>query len=170
MIQIRNVRPEDRAQVRKINELAFETPAEANIVETIHRSCTNILSLVAATDNGMPVGHAFFSPAVIESGETKIEGMGLAPVAVLPGRQKEGIGSQLIREGLRILRDNGCFFVIVLGHPDYYPRFGFKTASDYGISSEWPGVPDNAFMIHLLDTPASNLISGVAKYREEFNL
>jgi putative acetyltransferase len=95
--------------------------------------------------------------------------MGLAPVAVLPDRQRGGIGSSLVKRGLEILRDRGCPFVIVLGHPEYYPRFGFELASNYGLYSQWDGVPDEAFMVMIMDHASLKGVSGVAKYREEFN-
>ena len=68
-----------------------------------------------------------------------------------------------------MLRHRSCPFVIVLGHPEYYPRFGFERASKYGISSQWQGVPDDAFMILILDQPAMCGASGVARYRNEFD-
>ena len=73
--------------------------------------------------------------------------MGLAPMAVLPGRQRQGIGSRLVEAGLRILRKQGCPFVIVLGHPGFYPRFGFLPACRYGLTCQWEGVPDEAFIL-----------------------
>jgi putative acetyltransferase len=123
--------------------------------------------LVAEDD--VVVGHILFTPVVIESGQRRVAGMGLAPMAVLPGRQREGIGSQLVKRGLDILRERGCPFVVVLGHPEYYPRFGFEPASRHSLASQWEGVPDAAFMVLVFDAPALAGISGVAKYREEFS-
>jgi len=71
--------------------------------------------------------------------------------------------------GIEILKKSGFPFIIVLGHPEYYPRFGFKPAFQYGIKSQWEGVPDPAFMILWLDKTITNHVSGVAKYRDEFN-
>ncbi len=168
MIIIRIEKSEDVLQVRKINEQAFETSAEANIVDILRQTCPNSLSLVAEDENCV-VGHILFSPAVVNSAGGRIEGMGLAPMAVLPGRQRQGIGSQLVKRGLEILRERGCPFVIVLGHPEYYPRFGFELASKYELSSQWNGVPDEAFMVMIMDHAPLKGVSGVAKYREEFN-
>lgn len=95
--------------------------------------------------------------------------MGLASMAVLPSRQREGIGSNLVKQGLKVLRDRFCPFVIVLGNPDYYPRFGFELASKYSITSQWEDVPDEAFMILIFDEVAMESIAGVAKYRDEFD-
>ena len=168
MINIRIEKPEDVLQVRKINEQAFETPAEANIVDILRQNCPNLLSLVAEDGNCI-VGHILFSPAVINSSEGRIEGMGLAPMAVSPNRQRQTIGSQLVKYGLEILRERGCPFVIVLGHPEYYPRFGFELASKYGLSCQWDGVPDEAFMVMIMNHALLKGVSGVARYREEFN-
>jgi putative acetyltransferase len=90
-------------------------------------------------------------------------------MAVVPERQRQGIGSQLVRRGLDILRERGCPFIVVVGHPEYYPRFGFESASRHGLVSPWEGVPDAAFMVLVLDVHAMAGVAGVAKYREEFN-
>jgi GNAT superfamily N-acetyltransferase len=95
-----------------------------------------------------------------------VEGAGLGPMAVLPGFQRMGTGSKLIVEGTRRLRARRCPFIVVLGHPKYYPRFGFVPASRHSIRCQW--VPDEAFMLLLLDPPRVQGMSGVARYRNEF--
>jgi putative acetyltransferase len=155
-------------QVRSVNEQAFEQPAEANIVDTLRQACPDSLSLVAK-DGKDVVGHILFSPVVVESSGRSVTGMGLAPMAVLPDRQQQGVGKRLVQRGLEILRERGCPFVVVLGHPDYYPRFGFRRASSHGLSSQWEGVPDEAFMVLILDREAMTGVTGVARYRDEFN-
>ena len=164
---IRPERPEDASRVRHVNELAFGQPMEADLVERLRQGCTDSLSLVAEDD--AVVGHILFTPVAIESEERRVLGMGLAPMAVLPGRQRQGIGSQLVRRGLDILRERGCPFVVVIGHPEYYPRFGFEPASTHRLASQWDGVPDAAFMVQILDAYAMAGVSGVAKYRDEFS-
>ena len=94
--------------------------------------------------------------------------MGLAPMAVLPERQRQGIGSRLVEAGIRILRKQGCPFVIVLGHPGFYPRFGFVSASRYGLTCQWEGVPDEAFMVLILNESTLAGVTGIARYRDEF--
>ena len=91
----------------------------------------------------------------------------LAPMAVLPEYQRQGIGTALVRTGIAKLREKLCPFIIVLGHPEYYPRFGFEPASHHGVRSEWE-VPDEAFMIRLLDDIETDGSSALAKYRREF--
>ena len=167
MTTIRAEQSEDAQGVRHVTELAFGRPAEADLVERLRRAGTDSLSLVA--EDAAVVGHILFTPVVVESAGRRVLGMGLAPVAVLPDRQRQGIGSQLVRRGLNILRERGCPFVVVVGHPEYYPRFGFEPASTRGLASQWGGVRDEAFMVLVLDVPAMAGVSGVAMYRDEFN-
>ena len=168
MILIRREEPGDAGAVRIVNERAFDGPAEANIVDRLRRDCPDALSLVAVVE-GRVVGHILFSPATVEGARGELRGMGLAPLAVLPGHQRRGIGSDLVRTGLEMLRAAGCRFVIVLGHADYYPRFGFERASLHGVLSQWEGVPDDAFMILLLDESLRGALSGTGRYRSEFD-
>jgi putative acetyltransferase len=146
-------------------EAAFPEPTEADLVDRLRVSCPEGLSLVAIEDEEL-VGHILFTPVVIETAEGAIRGYGLAPMAVLPEFQRKGIGSALVREGLRRLRSSDCPFVIVLGHPEYYPRFGFVPASKHGVRCQWEGVPDEAFLILVL---RGGVEEGVARYRREFD-
>jgi len=164
---IRPERADDASHVRRVNELAFGQPLEADLVEKLRRACSDLLSVVAEED--AVVGHILFTPVTVESAGRRVVGMGLAPMAVLPDHQRRGIGSQLVRRGLDILRSRGCPFVVVVGHPEYYPRFGFEPASSHGLASQWEGIPDAAFMVLVLDLQAMTGVSGVAKYRDEFN-
>ena len=164
---IRVERPEDAPRVRQINELAFEQPAEADLVEQLRQGCADAVSLIAEDD--AVVGHILFTPVVIESAGRRVVGMGLAPMAVLPDRQRQGIGSQLARRGLSILGERGCPLIVVIGHPEYYPRFGFEPGSAHGLASQWEGVPEAAFMVLVLDEEAMGGVTGVARYRDEFN-
>lgn len=167
VMTIRGERPEDASRVRHVNEAAFGRPAEADLVERLRRACQDSLSLVA--EDAAVVGHILFTPVVVESPGRRVLGMGLAPLAVLPDRQRRGVGSQLVRRGLNLLRERGCPFIVVVGHPEYYPRFGFEPASTRGLASQWEGVGDPAFMVLVLDVPGMAGVSGVAMYREEFN-
>jgi putative acetyltransferase len=167
-IVIRVENAEDVDRVRTINALAFGQPAEANLVDKLRAECSDALSLVA-DDDGVVVGHILFTPVVFESPARQIAGMGLAPMAVSPDRQQQGIGSQLVRRGLEILGARGCPFVVVVGHPKYYPRFGFEPSSRHGLSSQWDGIPDEAWMVQILDARAMAGLSGIARYRSEFD-
>ena len=168
MICVREEGPDDIDAIRRLNEKAFGQLAEANIVERLRENCPNLLSLVAIQADQI-VGHLLFSPVSIEGDGKTMQGMGLAPMAVLPEYQRQGIGSLLVQEGLEILTNRSCPFVMVLGHPEYYPRFGFERASLYGIRSQWEGVPDEAFMIRILDQEAMVGASGTARYLREFD-
>ena len=126
-----------------------------------------MLSLVAVED-GRVVGHILFSPVTIESGERTFSAVGLAPMAVLPELQHRGVGSQLVKAGLDECRKAGCERVVVLGHPEYYPRFGFVPASRYGIGCEYD-VPDEVFMALELREGVLLDCHGIAKYQPEFN-
>lgn len=167
-MHIRQEQPEDFQAIRTINEKAFGRPEEANIIEKLRSNCPDILSLVAVCEDRI-VGHILFSPAVIETDNGLIEGMGLAPMAVLTEYQNQGIGSSLVKSGIDILRKRACPFIIVLGHPEYYPRFGFEQAFVYGLKCQWQGVPDEAFMVIFFDETLKQSASGIARYRDEFD-
>ena len=167
MIHIRKEQKKDFKAIREVNDKAFEQPEEGIVVEKIRNRNSNILSLVAEVE-GKVIGHILFSPAVIEMKDKTWDGMGLAPMSVLPEYQNKGIGTKLVDAGMKEIRNRDCPFVIVLGHPNYYPRFGFKTATRYGVKCQWE-VPEEAFMIMILDENAMDDITGVAKYLPEFN-
>ena len=147
-ILIREERPADHAAVRRINDIAFGQPQEGELVDALRANCPEVLSLVAEQD-GVLLGHIMFSPCVLDPEGVAKAGMGLAPMAVLPAHQRRGIGSQLVAQGLATLRAADCAYVIVLGHPEYYPRFGFVPASRFGVRCIWeagrglhdPGTP-----------------------------
>ncbi|MEE8597524.1 MAG: N-acetyltransferase [bacterium] len=166
MITIRQEKKQDIEVIRQLNNKAFGQSQEADIIDKLRNNYNHFLSLVAELDNKI-VGHILFTPVIIEADKVAIEGVGLAPMAVLPKYQKQGIGSILVIKGLEKVKQSGCPFVIVLGHSEYYPKFGFEPASRYGIRSEWE-VPDEAFMIVVFDKSKLQGISGVAKYRSEF--
>jgi putative acetyltransferase len=167
MIVIRHETAEDVAAVRVVNELAFGQPAEADLVDALRRGCTDALSLVAV-DDGV-VGHILFTPVSVDGADRSLAGMGLAPMSVLPDYQRRGVGSALVSRGLEALRERGCPFVVVVGHPEYYPRFGFEPASKHGLLSQWQGIPDGVFMSLILNPSAMREVGGVARYRPEFD-
>lgn len=168
MVTIRPEQMGDVDQIRLVNTRAFGQTAEADVVDMLRQSCPEALSLVALWQEQI-VGHILFTPAILETEGGRIGGVGLAPLAVLPEFQGRGIGSKLVEAGLAEIRQARPPFVIVLGHPEYYPRFGFVPASTYGVASEYDNVPDEAFMILVLDERALAGVSGVARYRPEFD-
>jgi len=167
MVLIRLENPDDAPLVHSVIVQTFKRDAEAKLADKLRRACTDHLSLVAE-DKGAIVGHIMFTPVHILN-DKAIQGMGLAPMAVIPAQQRRGIGKLLVKESLKILREKGCPFVLVLGHPDYYPRFGFQPASRFNIKSQWDDVPDEAFMILVMDEKAIKDVSGTAWFRDEFN-
>ncbi len=138
---IRQEAEKDIQAVYDLNKVAFEQGLEGGLVNALRKSDADVISLVAESD-GKITGHIMFSPVYIDG---EVAGMGLAPMAVLPGYQKQGIGSALIDEGLKIAQNKGYSLVVVLGHPEYYPKFGFVPASKYGLKSTYE-VPDEVFM------------------------
>ncbi|UCH52036.1 MAG: N-acetyltransferase [Chloroflexota bacterium] len=154
------------AAIRHINEHAFDGTVEADIVEKLRDRGGLTLSLVATQDNEV-VGHIAFSPVKIESEHSSFEAIALAPMAILPAYQCRGIGSQLVRAGLEECRRLGYKAVVVLGHADYYPRFGFVPASTFNLKCEYQ-VPDEAFMALELSKGALSNVSGTVKYQPEF--
>lgn len=166
LIAVRPEGPGDEAAIREVNARAFDGPIEAALVDALRANAGVTLSLVAELD-GRVVGHILFSPVAIDRGGLLDEAIGLAPMAVLPEHQRAGIGSRLVREGLAELKRRGARAVIVLGHPAYYPRFGFERASRFGLRWEQP-CPDDAFMALELDPGALSAGPGIVRYRPEF--
>lgn len=162
------VRPEteaDSAAVRAVNEAAFDTPAEADLVEALRRRNASLVSLVAEVE-GVVVGHILFSPVSL-IGHKDLNLVGLAPMAVVPDRQRKGIGSSLVRQGLARCKDLGFCAVVVVGHTEYYPRFGFVPAHRYGLRCEYD-VPAGVFMVAELEVGALNSASGLVRYDDAF--
>ena len=164
-MQIRFERTVDAPRIHEINQAAFESATEADIVDALRRTTVELISLVAEED-GEIVGHILFSPVTMK-GTEGLRAMALAPMAAIPDRQRRGSGSALVRAGLEECRRRGVEAVFVIGHPEYYPRFGFTRASGFGFSSEFE-VPDDAFMALELADGALRERSGVVHFHEVF--
>jgi len=164
---IRLEKPEDQIGIRHINTEAFDTDAEANLIDALRKSGIPLISLVAE-QNGELAGHILFSPVTLEADNCSISIAGLAPMAVAPAFQKREIGSMLVEEGLKYCEKAGYAAVVVLGHPDYYPRFGFIPSVNYGIKSEFD-VPAEVFMAKELRKGALADCNGIVKYHKIFN-
>jgi putative acetyltransferase len=165
LVAVRFEQPGDEPAVHETNEQAFGTPLEARLVDAL-RETPDSLSLVATLDERV-VGHILFTPVTIEpAADRRIAG--LAPMAVRPEHQRAGIGGQLIRAGLKECRRRGYSAVVVLGHPEYYPRFGFVPAHTFGLTCEFPSPPE-AFMALELDPGALKAIRGMVRYHAMFS-
>lgn len=165
MIEIRTERPEDIGAIREVNERAFGGPAEAMLVDLLRAANKAVVSLVAQWDDRV-VGHILFSPVTVANSPESFRAAGLAPMSVLPEYQNQGIGSQLVRDGMAACCEDGFDIVVVLGHVPFYPRFGFVPAERHGLSNEY-GASD-AFMVLELKSGALTGISGLVKYSHEF--
>jgi putative acetyltransferase len=160
------IRPEhdgDAAAIRAVTAAAFPSAAEANLVDALRRQQAAVVSLVADAD-GRVVGHVLFSPVTLDGGDAGI--LGLAPMAVWPERQRQGIGSALVRAGLDVAGQRGAAAVVVVGHPAFYPRFGFVPASRFGLRCEYD-VPDDVFMALEL-IPGALRTGGFIRYHAAF--
>lgn len=166
---IRPEQPEDYKAVFQLNSLAFQQDGEARLVEALRLNSEVFvpeLSLVALIDDKI-VGHILFTKIKIIDGAQQTACLALAPVAVSPDFQKQGIGSQLIKHGLLKAKALGYTAVIVLGHEHYYPKFGFLPASKYGIKCPFE-VPDEVFMALELVEGGLKGVHGTVKYPKEF--
>ncbi|MDC0308041.1 MAG: N-acetyltransferase [Planctomycetaceae bacterium] len=165
MTHIRSESAIDYDAVRYLNTAAFETDAEAGLVDALRDQCESIISLVAEKDD-LLAGHILFSPVTLP-GHNHLKILGLAPMAVLPDFQRQGIGSELVTAGLNICREQGWDAVVVLGYPEFYPRFGFVPASQFKIGCEYD-VPDEVFMLVELNTGALDGCWGTVNYHSAF--
>jgi putative acetyltransferase len=156
----------DIPAIHAVNAAAFPTPAEADLVDALRRQARPLVSLVAEQD-GAVVGQILFSPVSLPS-RPDLKLLGLAPMAVVPEHQRGGIGSALVRAGLAECRQLGASAVVVLGHPEYYPRFGFQPSVRFGLRSEYD-VPEEVFMVLELVPGSLSGASGTVQYHPAFS-
>lgn len=166
VIRIVDEQPQHAAAVAAINRAAFGGEFEAQLIERLHRDSLVVTSLVAI-ERADVVGHILFSELPAEIDGRAVSAAALAPVAVRPDRQRQGIGARLIAEGLERVRERGCTAVIVLGHPEYYPRFGFSAALASKLNSPFPG---DAFMALELVPGALAGTRGSVRYPAAFGV
>ena len=162
---IRTEEERDRAAVYAVIAAAFERPLEADLVDVLRQQAQAMVSLVTENDQTI-VGHILFSPVSL-SGHPSLNIAGLAPLAVAPNHQRKGIGTALVRAGLERCKQLGLGAVVVLGHPEYYPRFGFSPASRFGIGCEYD-VAEDVFMVMELRPGHLHGTSGIIKYHAAF--
>jgi len=162
-LQIREAVETDLNDVLQIERLAFGYEKEADLVrDLLHDlSAKPVLSLLAFQKN-RALGHILFTTAQLSGSQDSASIVILAPLAIVPDTQKQGIGGKLIEKGLELLSKSGVDLVFVLGHPEYYPRYGFKPAGDLGFEAPYP-IPDvhaNAWMVQALRSGVIGSVSG----------
>jgi putative acetyltransferase len=162
MVLVRPEQPADVTVIRAIHVASFPTDVEARLVDLLRAAGRLPISLVAEVD-GVVVGHIAFSPVTTGSGKV---GAGLAPVAVIEPHRRRGIAAELVRTGLEACRAAGFGWAVVLGEPQYYGRFGFRPASDSGLSDEYGG--GAAFQSIELLAGSLPVGAGLVKYAPEF--
>jgi putative acetyltransferase len=166
-IVVRRERPGDEAAIAHVNDEAFGQADEARIVAAVRQNGHATISLVAVNEEAI-VGHILFTPVALEPADPAFRGLGLGPMAVVPALQRRGIGSELVTVGLVECAKAGCDVVVVVGHPEFYPRFGFRRGSAYELRSEFD-VPDEVFMAAELRPGALAGRHGVVRYVSEFS-
>jgi putative acetyltransferase len=169
MLAIRPELPSDHEAVYRVHEQAFGRMVEADLAQRVRETLEFIpeLSLVAERD-GEVVGHVMFSVAWVVDGEARTEVIAVGPVGVLPGHQRRGIGSRLVEAGVARARELGYRAVLLLGHPEYYPRFGFRPAEEFGILPPW-GEPTPALMALPLVPDGLAGVRGALRYCSAFD-
>lgn len=163
-MRIRLETPADVASIRVVNVRAFGQDAEGRLVDALRAGGHARGSFVAEVD-GRVVGHVLYSELAIESARGVVPALALAPLAVLPEHQRHGVGTALVRASLDVLREHGRRIVIVLGHPTYYPRFGFSPEKALPLESEYAGPH---FMALELAPGALDGVAGRVRYAAPF--
>ena len=166
MILVRAETDSDHEAVRAVNVLAFERPDEADLVDRL-RGDGSILASLVAVNREQLVGHILFTRLLVRTPRGDVNAVALAPMAVLPEHQRQHVGSTLVREGLRVLRDAGEQIVVVVGHPEFYPRFGFAAHLTRNLRSPFSGP---AFMALELRRGALEGIVGELRYPPAFGI
>ncbi|EEO15118.1 N-acetyltransferase [Vibrio cholerae] len=165
LMLIRTEAPADILVVDQLLKNVFATEAEADLVMALRENGQRTLSLVACDDEGEIVGHVMFSPVTLEGED--LNWQGLAPLAVKEEYRRQGIGAELVKEGLSSLGELGYPACVVLGDPAYYSRFGFEDAARYSLRCAWD-VPQGAFQVVALWERELDGRCGVIEYSPEF--
>ena len=162
MVMLRPEKVGDETAIHALHASCFPTDAEARLVDLLRDAGRLRVSLVAVVD-GAVVGHVAFSPVTVEGG---VSGLGLAPLAVIESQRRRGIAAMLAEQGLAACRAEGAGWAVVLGEPEYYERFGFRSASEFGLMDEYGGGP--AFQAIELKLGALSRNAGLVRYAPEF--
>ena len=174
-MKIRKTTRDDEPAIWRLHEAAFgpeegRTIADLTIALLHDSTATPFTSLVAC-DGPTPVGHVLFTKVRISGSGDSPAARILAPLAVVPGRQGQSIGTELVRAGLAVLAESGCELVFVLGHPSYYPRFGFQPAGHLGLAAPYP-IPEqnaDAWMVLELSQGTLGNVSGTVSCADSLN-
>lgn len=168
-IALRPENPQDYHGISRVNDLAFKRKAEGKLIEELRISGNfkKQLSIVAEVDNEI-IGHILFTPVAIRNNGKSYNSLTLAPMSILPEYQKRSIGKLLVIFGLQLAKESGYTSVVVLGLPSYYPKLGFKKASNWDIKSPFPA-PDEAFMAIELEPGSLDNISGKVIFPSAFD-
>lgn len=173
MISIRAESPDDHEAIGRLTVDAFTHSefgyhGEAKLIEKLRATCSDWLSLIACSDETV-VGHILFTPVIIRTTADEIHGVGLGPMSVAPTFQRRGIGSMLVRSGMKLLQPGNSSFVVVLGHPEFYPRFGFRAANEFGIQHGFAGISQDVFFVRFFEAGCRDAChNGRAFYSSEF--
>lgn len=165
-MEIRHEQPGDEPAIGRVNDLAFGGSDESRIINAAREAGHATISLVAVQDSTI-VGHVLFTPVALDPAPPSIRALGLGPMAVMPGLQRQGIGTRLVHAGLDECSRLGYRAVVLVGHPEFYPRFGFRPARAFGLRSEFD-VPDEVFMALELTPGALAGAAGLVRYAPEF--
>ncbi len=166
-MSVRRAKPEDSKQISKIYQKAFDTDAEAKLVESLRESGVPSVSLVYEDGNDI-VGHILFTQVDLVGGDSEIKIAGLGPMGVLPRDQYNGIGSSLVKAGLDECKTDGYGAAVVLGYTSFYPKFGFVPSVEFGITTTF-NVPEDVFMAQELVPGALQGKQGTVKFHQAFD-
>lgn len=166
-MRVRPESPRDLAEIHDVLVRAFPSEAEANLVDALRGRTEPQISLVAEQPADGVVGHILFTPVEIRSASGRSTAVGLGPLGVSPDFQRRGVGAALVEAGLSACRSAGERVVVVLGHASYYPRFGFRSAWDFGLYHSVPG-PNPAFLVRELEPGALGGRAGQVLYHAAF--
>jgi len=169
-IDIREEQPTDILGIYFVEKAAFHRTKEADLVNKLRENNAILLSLVA-TVNDTIIGHALYSLVTVGDEDLQSSFPALGPIAVTPEFQGKGVGSALIQTGTKIIKELGFGLVFLVGHPSYYPRFGFQPAVPLGFNSPYvvQGEAHDHFMVLVLDEKVLSKVNGMVRYRSEFN-
>jgi predicted N-acetyltransferase YhbS len=171
-MRIRSERKEDYEIITRINDIAFKGKKEGVLISQLRkkRDYKKELSLVAIKNDKI-IGHLLLFPLTIKTDNSQLKTLSLGPIAVLPENQKQGVGKELVKKGIEVAKRKGFKSIIVIGHKEYYPKFGFRKSAEYKISlpRRYSKVPSEAFMILELEKDCLKEVGGEIVFPKEYD-